>query len=1279
MTSLLRQKVAGILFFLAFFVGFTSAEIYTRDVPVVFASDVATVATSTSETHTTSTTTGITSTASARARSESTGGVAIAMTSTQTAPTGAIRVCHVVPNHESTVLLGSLSGSSTNSEIVSFGAYHTNEQLLLGGTSTPADCFLVTDVHAGVYQYVPYTLQGQMPVFGVLQGGTISTLSPCGTNTPLVVPDVATTTYVIFHPKTPSACEIFTSLLNCNPATSTPNTAPVITVLGSNPLSLLLGSTFVDPGASATDLEDGVVPVIATGTVNTTATGTYQVVYTAKDSKGLSATPKTRVVTVRPRTPPVLPPAREPMRIVASKIVCESESDLPNWANNAITVSSSTAKNFVATHPHCALMSDWKFQWGYAEVTDPGDSYIGEATTTGDVLKTWKTFGPTDILGVATVSITDTKNTSLIWVREVLKPGYVSYSGVQVTETVGAEMYCHTDVLYYDNYDSIFDPELGQTYYCLSLNARATSTQPRVNQAPVITLIGSSTVSVAEGSVYLDLGATAQDPEDGVIAVSATGTVLTSATGTYAITYNAKDSEGLSALPKTRFVTVTPRGTTTPTTNPQCSDGKDNDADGLIDFPRDPGCASAQDDSEANGPVNHPPVITVLGANPFSLVLGTAYTDMGATATDTEDGNITAKIVASGLVNVGVLGTYTISYNATDSQNLSAVTATRIVTVVAPTPSGGGGGTTPPQCADGSDNDGDGLADYPRDPGCISSLDNDERDTGNQAPVITLIGGNPISISVGSQYVEPRATVRDPEDGDISQMLIITGSVNTSVVGTYTIFYNATDTQGLSATGVTRSVLVYAVTSGGGGGTTPPQCADGSDNDGDGLADYPRDPGCISSLDNDERDTGGEVAGATTPGLTIWNESVTRTNTNTVVVTWNTNLPSTSRVVSALLPIASLGKAPFYGYVWTTNEDASLTTTHSTIVSVVPGLSYYFRPISRTVDQLAIGREVNMLTGTSAPGVCTYLEDYLRIGYANRTSEVLKLQRFLVEREGFSTLPISGVFDTATDRAVRVFQERYRTDVLTPWHLPSTTGYVYYTTRKKVNEIYCQRPFPLDAGQLQEILSYSVFMDQASVGKSMPVSTSPRSQSTESKTPFNQSSSVDRGASVNGVPTPPKEKPAGAVTVRVKQPEQSTREEEIRAENKRIALTSLLATFPSLNKNLEGRMNAQGESVPMQEEVHSTDGFSSSSMPLRSESEVLALTSEADQQLASTRARVGILAPLFTLADSLDTSVLVLYFILVLALIILFMFWYMNHRKVVRDTQITNFYWGQKV
>src|SRR5215204_4631373 len=60
---------------------------------------------------------------------------------------------------------------------------------------------------------------------------------------------------------------------------------------------------------------------------------------------------------------------------------------------------------------------------------------------------------------------------------------------------------------------------------------------------------------------------------------------------------------------------------------------------------------------------------------------------------------------------------------------------------VASFPADGGGGTTTAACADGLDNDFDGKIDYPNDPGCSSSTDNDETDpAGGTDPVFVGAG-----------------------------------------------------------------------------------------------------------------------------------------------------------------------------------------------------------------------------------------------------------------------------------------------------------------------------------------------------------------------------------------------------------------------------------------------------------------------------------------------------------------------------------------------------------
>ena len=72
------------------------------------------------------------------------------------------------------------------------------------------------------------------------------------------------------------------------------------------------------------------------------------------------------------------------------------------------------------------------------------------------------------------------------------------------------------------------------------------------------------------------------------------------------------------------------------------------------------------------------PVITIKGANPVTLIQGDAYTDAGASATDDRDGSV--GVTTSGFVDTSIIGTYTITYTATDTAG-NTNTATRTVAV----------------------------------------------------------------------------------------------------------------------------------------------------------------------------------------------------------------------------------------------------------------------------------------------------------------------------------------------------------------------------------------------------------------------------------------------------------------------------------------------------------------------------------------------------------------------------------------------------------------------
>lgn len=59
-----------------------------------------------------------------------------------------------------------------------------------------------------------------------------------------------------------------------------------INLLGDNPLTLPVGSTFTDPGATATNSLGQLIDVVVTNNVDATKVGTYNVVYKATDASG---------------------------------------------------------------------------------------------------------------------------------------------------------------------------------------------------------------------------------------------------------------------------------------------------------------------------------------------------------------------------------------------------------------------------------------------------------------------------------------------------------------------------------------------------------------------------------------------------------------------------------------------------------------------------------------------------------------------------------------------------------------------------------------------------------------------------------------------------------------------------------------------------------------------------------------------------------------------------------------------------------------------------------
>ncbi len=75
-------------------------------------------------------------------------------------------------------------------------------------------------------------------------------------------------------------------------------------------------------------------------------------------------------------------------------------------------------------------------------------------------------------------------------------------------------------------------------------------------------------------------------------------------------------------------------------------------------------------------------------------------------------------------------------------------------------------------------------------------------------PVLTLFGGANITVPVSMPYTDPGYTATDNIDGNITDAVVVTGSVDTGSPGTYTINYDVSDSSGNAAPTQTRTVTV---------------------------------------------------------------------------------------------------------------------------------------------------------------------------------------------------------------------------------------------------------------------------------------------------------------------------------------------------------------------------------------------------------------------------------------------------------------------------------------
>ncbi len=104
-----------------------------------------------------------------------------------------------------------------------------------------------------------------------------------------------------------------------------------------------------------------------------------------------------------------------------------------------------------------------------------------------------------------------------------------------------------------------------------------------------------------------------------------------------------------------------------------------------------------------------------------------------------------------------------------------------------------------------ADIDNDGKGDV-----CDPIDDRDDK-SDKVKPIITLTGESTITLNIGQTFIDAGAIATDDKDGNISANIKITSTVDTSIVGNYTVKYNVSDMAGNKADEVIRNVKVTVV------------------------------------------------------------------------------------------------------------------------------------------------------------------------------------------------------------------------------------------------------------------------------------------------------------------------------------------------------------------------------------------------------------------------------------------------------------------------------------
>ena len=562
-------------------------------------------------------------------------------------------------------------------------------------------------------------------------------------------------------------------------------------------------AAYVDAGATVHDTVEGSIPYTTTvyyettnggreivASVNSRTLGTYLVVYSAVNQRGLRALSVTRTVVVRVTVPPIITLlGPNPLdQQGGTRYVDPGYTATSNYYGN---MTSSVV--VVGTHFNVFSPAGTRFSISYT-LTDPsGNQAAGK---------------------IRNITIIDTipPRLYLLGNATYFQQGNTSFidPGCYANDTLDGDLTSKIVVTGSVNVDGPYDSHYTLTYNVRDAAGNAATPVTRLvivinDIRPVIILNDGDHMTWESTIPFQDPGATAHDVLDGNITslIVRTGVpdVMIPSGTSFVLSYNVRDSAGLNAVPKNRTVV-------------------------MLD--------------------TIPPKITILGNVTYYLQGATPYVDEGAVAWDALNGNLTKLILVQNTVNSHApAGTiFHVVYTVSDVAG-NVARAYRTVIIIDTTPphlyllgnasmvwQGAVPWSDPGYYANDTlngDLTGDvkviGKVDVMSPAGTKFILEYTVQDaSGNQArplfrhvtiidtipPIITLFGNTTMWYESAVDWMDPGYYAFDTLDGNITSKVDITGTVDVwAPSGTpFELYYNVKDRAGNAAVERTRHVTM---------------------------------------------------------------------------------------------------------------------------------------------------------------------------------------------------------------------------------------------------------------------------------------------------------------------------------------------------------------------------------------------------------------------------------------------------------------------------------------